>query len=73
MPNLRLRAVELEDTDAIPFPGVRRAGKHWQPHPEWDLPARKAAAEDALDHAQHNLDRLSALLEPNDDDRPRAA
>jgi hypothetical protein len=70
MPNLRLRGFEPEDSDAIPFPRtVSRIGR-WQPR----LDGETHDAERALDEVQRHLDRLTILLNTNDDDdRPRAA
>jgi hypothetical protein len=68
-PKLRLRGHDdnSEQTDSIPFPRtVSRIGR-WQPKPLHD-------AEQAAQELQSHLDRLSILLDDNnDDDRPRAA
>ena len=68
-PKLRLRGHEdaADHTDSIPFPRpVSRIGR-WQPKPLHD-------AEQAIEDIQSHLDRLSIMLDENDnDDRPRAA
>jgi hypothetical protein len=71
MPNLRLRGVEHEDSDSIPFPRqVSRIGR-WQPKPLHEGGTHDA--ERALEDVQRHLDRLSILVNTDDDDRPRAA
>lgn len=72
MPNLRLRGIEPEDSDAIPFPRtVSRIGR-WQPKPLFE--GGEHGAERAVEEVQRHLDRLSILLNSeDDDDRPRAA
>ena len=68
MPNLRLRGVEHEDSDSIPFPRpVSRIGR-WQPRIEGQHDAERALAD-----VQRHLDRLTILVNTDDDDRPRAA
>jgi len=70
MPNLRLRTVDQEESDSLPFPThVSRIGR-WQPKPLHE----RHEAEAALEQVQSHLDRLNTFLNnDDDDDRPRAA
>lgn len=83
MPTLKFHPAQLREAlDPIPFPrqswGMGAQASRWREGaPVYRIDGRvhdaTAMAENSLDRAQRQMERLKALLGTTDDDRPSAA